>query len=101
MIGVLYGCISLSGGIAVFLLFVRIPSGLLYLLPPWLGRLVLDTAPWLVAPAGQGTWTGFLIQSLVALVFVVYGLWALHRALFGSPVSLPTGIRLGDKGGGD
>jgi hypothetical protein len=84
-VGFLYGVLSLVGGVVVFVLFVRIPSDLLYLLPPGLGRLVLNVAPWLVtAGTGQPSGTRLLGLFLVSVVFVVFGLWALGKALFGS-----------------
>jgi hypothetical protein len=90
MVGFLYGIISLVGGAVVFVLFVRIPSDLLYLLPPGLGRLVVNVAPWLVtAGTGQPSGVRLLGLFLFSLVFVVFGLWSLGKALFGSFDSFP------------
>lgn len=78
-LGVAYGLVSLAGGVAVFVLFVRIPGDLLFLLPP-VGRLILAVAPWLVA-GGQASLAGVLGPLLAALVFVGYGLWSLRAGL--------------------
>ena len=93
-VGVIYGSISLSGGVAIFVLFVGHPANLVYLLPPWLGRMVLNAAPWLLTTgSGQGASTSVLVPFLAALVFVGFGLWSLAKALFGSDFSLPTAVR--------
>jgi len=81
-VGVLYGIVSLCCGVAIFVAFVGLPSRLPYLLPPSLGRLLLDVAPWLVTTPGSST--NVLGSFLASLAFVGFGLWSLHSTLLGS-----------------
>ena len=88
-VGLVYGVVSIVAGIAVFVLFVGIPIDLLYQLPPVIGRSVLNVAPWLVtAGAEQPSGTKLPALVLASVAFVVFGLWSLYRALFGSVGSL-------------
>ena len=91
-VGILYGIVSIVCGVAPFVLFVGIPGDLLSLLPPWLGRTVLNLAPWLVtAGSGQPSGPRLLALSLGSVAFVLFGLWSLRKALFGSAESLSIG----------
>jgi hypothetical protein len=88
-VGFVYGVVSIVAGIAVFVLFVGIPVDLLYLLPPVIGRSILNVAPWFVtAGAGQPSGAKLLALVLASVAFVVFGLWSLRKALFGSIGSL-------------
>jgi hypothetical protein len=98
-VGFVYGVVSTVAGITVFVLFVGVPVDLLYLLPPGIGRSVLNVAPWLVTTGtGQPSGTKLLALLLASVAFVVFGLWSLNRALFGPAGSLS---RIGSGVGGD
>lgn len=101
-IAFVYGVISTFGGVAAFVLFARIPSDLLYRIPPGLGRAILGVAPWLVVQGtGQRSGAELMGVWLVSLAFVGFGLWSLHRALFGSADSLSGLMRRGVRNDGD
>lgn len=99
-VGFVYGLISTLGGVAVFVLFVRIPNDLLYLLPPGVARGIVNVAPWLVA-VGRPSGAELLGPLLISVVFVAFGLWSLNKALFGSIGSLSDSIGIGFRNDGD
>lgn len=91
-VGVVYGVLFTAIGLGV-LVFLGIPVDLVYALPPAIGREILKLAPWLMYAGGGPLSESDLAFTLVATVFVLFGLWSLASALFGSGDSIR--VRLG------